>query len=145
MVRRPAAARNVARLLPGADAALIERAVNLYRERYDQTGYLESEVYDGVHEMLSVLGRDHQMIVATAKFGDVAERVLEAFQLRPHFAAVFGSHHDGTFADKRDLVAHVATTASMRSVSATATARSRNLQQPAPILSAAAQARLSMR
>lgn len=103
----PSLHENVRRLLPGADQATIARAVDQYRGFYDDGGYLENEVYDGVHEMLAALGSDYRLIVATAKFSDIAERVLEAFALREHFAAVFGSHYDGRLADKRDLIAHV--------------------------------------
>jgi phosphoglycolate phosphatase len=103
----PPLRQNFARLLPGADAATIERAVDLYRERYDAVGYLENEVYAGVLEMLSALGRDRKLLVVTGKYTESAEKVVEAFALRAHFAEVFGSRRDGTFTDKGRLIAHV--------------------------------------
>lgn len=106
----PPLRENFARLLPGAENALIERAVDHYRERYDRAGYLENEVYEGVYEMLAALGQNYRLILTTAKMLDVAELVLDAFELRRHFVDVFGSHRDGTFADKRELLAHVTKT-----------------------------------
>lgn len=101
---------NIARLLPGADSELVRRAVDHYRERYDRTGFLENKVYDGIHDVLATLGRENRLILTTAKMLDVAESVLDAFELRRHFVAVHGSHRDGTFSDKRELIAHVMNT-----------------------------------
>lgn len=103
----PPLRENFARLLPGAESAFIERAVDHYRERYDRSGYLENKVYDGVHEVLATLGQKYRLLLTTAKMLDVAESVLDAFELRRHFEGVYGSHRDGTFADKRELLAHV--------------------------------------
>jgi len=106
----PPLCENFVRLLPGAETELIERAVDHYRERYDRTGYLENKVYDGIHDVLATLGREYRLIITTAKMLDVAETVLDACELRRHFAGVYGSHRDGTFTDKRELVAHVVKT-----------------------------------
>ncbi|HUA35116.1 MAG TPA: HAD hydrolase-like protein [Candidatus Binataceae bacterium] len=103
----PPLRENIARLLPGAESTLVERAIDHYRERYDRTGYLENKVYDGIHDVLATLGREHRLILTTAKMLDVAETVLDAFELRRHFVGVYGSHRDGTFSDKRELLAHV--------------------------------------
>ncbi len=94
------------RLLPDGDAAAIETAVTAYVERYRLSGHRENRVYDGVPEMLSVLGAKSRLVLVTAKHQDSAERILELFELRPHFSGVFGSEPSGRLADKRELIGH---------------------------------------
>jgi phosphoglycolate phosphatase len=98
------------RLLPSGDMAMIERAVTAYVERYDSIGHRENRVYAGVPAMLTTLRANRRLVLVTAKRQQIAERILELFQLRPHFEAVFGSERSGRFADKRDLVHHVVET-----------------------------------
>lgn len=95
------------RLLPDGDSRLIERAVSEYVARYRIVGHRENSVYPGVPEMLSVLATAKRLVLVTAKHQDSAERILDLFALRPHFAAVFGSHPSGHLADKRELICHV--------------------------------------
>ena len=95
------------RLLPSPDASIVERAVQIYRERYHREGYLENAVYAGVPGMLSSLRPISRLVLVTAKHQDSAERILEHFELRPHFDAVFGSQVSGQLADKKQLVRHV--------------------------------------
>ena len=96
-----------ARLLPNGDPAIIERAVSAYVERYDLIGYRENRVYDGVPAMLERLGVNRQLIIMTAKRQQIAEKILEFFDLRSYFKAVFGSERSGRFGDKSELVHHV--------------------------------------
>ena len=68
-------------------AALVER----YRERYAEIGYAENTIYAGVPEALDAL-RDAgaTLGVCTAKRADFAERILDHFGIRRHFAFVNG-------------------------------------------------------
>ena len=95
------------RLLPDCDLAMVDRAVTAYVDRYRAHGHLENRVYEGIPEMLSALGANSKLLLVTAKHQDSAERITEAFDLRPYLSAVFGSHPSGHLADKRDLVLHV--------------------------------------
>jgi len=96
-----------ARLLPGSETATIERAVSAYVERYDSIGHRENRVYAGVPAMLTTLGANRRLVLVTAKRQQIAERIIELFQLRPYFEGVFGSERSGRFADKRELVQYV--------------------------------------
>ena len=95
------------RLLPTADSSMVQRAVDLYRERYQRMGHLENALYAGVPEMLSSLSPVSRLVLVTSKHQDSAERILDHFELNPHFDAVFGSEASGRLADKRELVRHV--------------------------------------
>ncbi len=53
------------------------RAVDLYRERFNDVGWQENEPYDGIHEALAELSsRGHVMFVATSKPWQAAERIV---------------------------------------------------------------------
>jgi phosphoglycolate phosphatase len=99
-----------ARLLPGGETATIERAVSAYVERYDSIGYRENRVYAGVPAMLTTLGANRRLVLVTAKRQQIAESILELFELRPYFEGVFGIERSGRFADKRQLVHYVVET-----------------------------------
>jgi phosphoglycolate phosphatase len=98
-----------ARLLPRGEIATIERAVSAYVERYDSIGHRENRVYAGVSAMLTTLGANRRLVLVTAKRQQIAESILELFQLRPYFEGVFGER-SGRFADKRQLVHYVVET-----------------------------------
>jgi phosphoglycolate phosphatase len=99
-----------ARLLPSVETATIERAVSAYVERYDSVGHRENRVYSGVPAMLTTLGANRRLVLVTAKHQQIAESILELFQLRSYFEGVFGSERSGRFADKRELVRYVVET-----------------------------------
>ena len=95
------------RLLSTADSSTVQRAVDIYRERYQRRGHIENALYAGVPEMLLSLRRVGRIVLVTSKHQDSAERILEHFELRPYFASVFGSEASGRLADKKELVRHV--------------------------------------
>lgn len=79
-----------------------------YRERYNEVGLFENEVYDGVPELLRILKtRDCVMAVATSKPTEPTERILERFELRQYFDVVVGSSPDATGSDKMKLIEKV--------------------------------------
>jgi phosphoglycolate phosphatase len=83
------------------------RAVGLFRERYAEVGLFENRVYDGIPALLQALaGANVTMAVATSKPTEFAERILEHFDLRRHFAFVSGSTMDGGRRHKADIVRH---------------------------------------
>ena len=57
--------------------------------------------------MLAAIGANSRLVLVTAKHQDIAERILEVFELRSHFRKVFGSDPSDRLADKRVLVRHV--------------------------------------
>ena len=81
------------------------RALELYRERFSETGWQENVVYPGVHESLeAITAAGHRCFVATTKPHVFARRIIEHFELSPYFDAIYGSELDGTRTDKTELL-----------------------------------------
>lgn len=86
----------------------VERAVELYRERFSDIGLYENRVYDGIRECLQQLtGKTDSIHVVTSKPTVYSERIVEHFGLRRFFGAVYGSHLDGSYSDKTELLQQV--------------------------------------
>ena len=86
---------------------LADRALELYRERFRDVGLYENRLYDGIGKTLSeVASGGRRLFVATSKPKIYADRIIDHFGLRHHFAHVFGSELDGTRTDKADLLAY---------------------------------------
>ena len=66
--------------------------VGKYRERYISVGYRENTLYDGVEAFLKLVHQEaeQRLGVCTSKRVDVAEKILELFELRPLFDFVSG-------------------------------------------------------
>ncbi len=103
----PPLRQNFARLLGTTDVELIERALALYRERFEVAGWLENEPYLQIHDALTTLSeRDFRLFVCTSKPQRYADRIIDHFGLRHFFAAVYGPDLGGKLDDKRDLLRH---------------------------------------
>jgi phosphoglycolate phosphatase len=97
-----------AELLAGGDPTLPDRAVALYRERYETAGLFENSVYPGVADGLARLrAAGHALRVVTSKPHVYARRILAHFDLLDAFTEVYGAEFSGVNADKRDLIRHV--------------------------------------
>jgi len=85
----------------------VAEAVNIYRERYTDTGMYEADVYDGIGEMLQDL-RDTglPLYIATSKPHIYANIIAQHFGLLHFVDGLFGAELDGTNSDKTDLLAH---------------------------------------
>ncbi len=97
-------------LLETEDTNLIERAVELYRERLDNGGKFEAIVHSGMEAMLQRFSEDPRvaLFVATGKPTGVAREIIEHFGLSKYFVEVYGAELDGKFADKSELLDHIA-------------------------------------
>jgi len=85
---------------------LTHRAVDLYRERFTETGWLENRLYDGILDALAaVQAAGHRIFVATSKPHEAATRIVEHFGMGEYIEAVYGSELDGTRSAKADLLA----------------------------------------
>ena len=78
---------------------IVQRLVHKYRERYADVGFAENVLYPGIAEALASLSdRNCFLGVCTSKRIDFAERILQMFDLRAHFAFVdggeIGTHKD---------------------------------------------------
>ncbi len=86
----------------------VEEAVRLYREHYASSGIFDAELYEGIPEALTQLrSLPARMLLCTAKPLPFARRVIEHFDLRSHFDALYGAELGGRFDDKGDLIAHI--------------------------------------
>ena len=96
------------RLIGSTDAATIERAIALYRERYADLGWRENAVYAGVPEMLAAATRaSPRVFLCTTKPQPFAERIVAHFGLAGFLEGVYGTALDGRLDDKADLLAHL--------------------------------------
>jgi phosphoglycolate phosphatase len=97
-----------AKLLASDDAALIEKAVAFYRERFGTVGLFENEIYEGIPKMLAALQKDgHTLYVATSKPTVFARKIIDHFGLQRFFKGIYGCELDGTRGDKTSLIAHI--------------------------------------
>jgi phosphoglycolate phosphatase len=96
-----------AALLAAPEPARVERAIALYRERFEDTGLYDNRVYPAIPEALEHLAGRARLFVATQKFGIYAERIVDHFGLRRHFAGVHGTDYDGRLDDKVAVIAAV--------------------------------------
>lgn len=83
----------------------VEPAMAAYLQRYDERGWAENAVYDGVPELLAtVRGAGLRMAVATSKNERFAARIVEHFGLAPYLELVAGASDDGHRRAKADVV-----------------------------------------
>ena len=100
-----------AELLGAADPEILDRAIELYRERFVSVGMFENTVYPGVASCLGELRKGgHRLRVVTSKPHVYARRILDHFGLSEAFISVHGSELSGEFAEKADLIRHVLST-----------------------------------
>jgi phosphoglycolate phosphatase len=94
-------------LLRTTDKTAVERAIELYRERFAVTGLFENVVYDGVPSMLAGLRASRQrLFVATSKPRAYSLRILDHFGLSDYLNGVYGSEMDGSLGEKAELIRH---------------------------------------
>lgn len=92
----------------GADSALTEQAMALYRERYGPTGIYENAVYAGISELLADLASGGSRVcLATGKPQIFAQRILEHFELARYFTFIGGASLDTSRESKADVIGYV--------------------------------------
>jgi phosphoglycolate phosphatase len=95
-------------LLQTADETLLNRAVTIYRERYQEMGLYENIVYPGIPELLVQLKeKGCRNLLATSKPRVFAEKILQHFSLDSYFSVIMGSELNGQFVEKDVLIAEV--------------------------------------
>jgi len=79
-------------LIGSDDSKHVDEVTAAYRERYAELGYLENEIYSGIHDMLGNLAAANiPMGVCTSKHHAYAHKVVEALKLDPYFNFVDGA------------------------------------------------------
>ena len=86
----------------------IERVITAYRQRYEDIGLFENEMYDGIDAMLTELGEQYTLALATAKPQHSAVRITEHFGLTDHFAYQAGASPEVASGrrTKADVIGH---------------------------------------
>ncbi|AOY66843.1 HAD-IA family hydrolase [Xanthomonas perforans] len=83
-----------------------QRALGLYRARYDAVGWTELSVFDGIGEVVTGLQRaGHRLAVVTSKNERYARRIVEHLPFGACFEEVIGASEDGERRFKPDLIA----------------------------------------
>ena len=81
------------------------KARNIYKERYLPIGWMENRPYDGIEEVLDELQKAGIMLgVATSKPEDVAEKVLEYFELKKYFPVICAAPNNGLNGEKPERI-----------------------------------------
>ncbi|MCI8814538.1 MAG: HAD family hydrolase [Lachnospiraceae bacterium] len=89
----------------GMDETTARQAVVYYRERYEEKGIYENEVYPGVRELLKALkAQGYQLGVASSKPVFYVKQILERFGLTGFFAVIEGSQMDGRRTSKGEVI-----------------------------------------
>ena len=84
---------------------LTPKAIDLYRERFNDVGWLENIPYDGIHDALAAVADSGCVLyVATSKPHIAASRIVEHFEMGQFFEKVYGCELDGTRSNKADLL-----------------------------------------
>ena len=87
------------------DEARVEAAVSLYRERFEDVGWAEHEVYPGIGETIWTLAEaGHRLAVVTAKNEPHAQRIVAHLPFGALFSAVIGATADGRRSHKPELI-----------------------------------------
>ena len=86
----------------------IEKAMVIFRERYNPIGIFENTPYPGIHELLQKLRDDgHRLFLATAKPEVMAQRVLDKFEMTQYFEMICGATLDHSRDSKSAVIAHL--------------------------------------
>jgi phosphoglycolate phosphatase len=103
----PPMPKSFAILLETTDAALVARAMALYRERFGTVGLFENALYPGIPEAVAaVRAAGFATYVMTSKPHVYATQIVAHFRIDHLFDHVYGSELDGTRVEKADLIAY---------------------------------------
>jgi phosphoglycolate phosphatase len=104
----PPLRQSFATLLQTSDLASLDRAIDLYRDRFASVGLFENTLYPEIPDLLQKLrGSGYKCFVATSKPHIFAKRIIKHFQLTTLFDGIYGSELNGTRSDKGELLRHI--------------------------------------
>lgn len=86
----------------------VEKAVEIYRNRYVPTGMFENAPFPGISAMLAALkDAGHELYVATSKPEGMATEILNKFCLSGYFDKIYGASMDGSRDTKDKVIAYL--------------------------------------
>ncbi len=90
----------------GDDLVAIERAVDLYRERFSTVGWREHEVYPGIGEVVEALAdRGDRLAVVTTKPDLYAEKIVRSLPFGARFESVYAAQAASRDSEKAAMIA----------------------------------------
>lgn len=90
----------------GADPAKADEMVKKFRERYTNKGVYESELYNGIKELLIALKKDKIKIgIASSKPQDYIETLLDHFGIKSYFDVICGVSFTADCESKISIIA----------------------------------------
>lgn len=93
------------RTLIGLSEQDTDLAIKYYREYYQEKGWCENRVYDGIEGLLKQLKDMHKtLIVATSKPEDMARKILQYFHLDSYFTYIAGASNGPERVKKEDVI-----------------------------------------
>lgn len=92
--------------LVGEDPERIERAVDLYRERFSDVGWREHTVYTGIGEVIEALAaRGARLAVVTTKPEQYAGRIVDSLPFGARFERVYAAPPRSRDSEKAAMIA----------------------------------------
>lgn len=89
----------------GFDRENAMKLVEKYRERFNDIGIYENNIYPGIADMLKALKEAGcRLSIASSKPTVLVERILDHFNICNYFDTVVGSNLDGTRTKKEEVV-----------------------------------------
>lgn len=83
----------------------VQKAVDIYREHYNEKGIYMIHLYDGIESLLFLLkSYSFTVCLTTSKPQVMAEKILRFSGLDKYFNVVCGARLDGSLSDKADLI-----------------------------------------
>ena len=79
-----------------------------YRENFIKEGIFQNEIYVGIEELLLKLKNSgYAIILATSKPEELAEQILEHFDIKRYFGFIAGNTLDEKRQTKREVIEHI--------------------------------------
>lgn len=90
----------------GADAALADKLVKKFRERYTNKGILESKIYSGIKELIIKLKDENiKLGIASSKPQDYVEALLERDGIKQYFDSICAVTFSADCESKANIIA----------------------------------------
>ena len=93
----------------------VERAVELYRERFEIEGWREHDIYPDIGDAVTQLhDAGHRLAVVTAKNEPHARKIVTTLPFGHRFEDIIGATPDGRISHKPELIAEALTRLNLR-------------------------------